>query len=190
MEGKGLDAVMVSPFWRLVIAANLEDSSLNVLPTLNESLKDKLILLKARRADGLPESEEKKAEWIAQLRAELPPFAAWLMTWKPKRGTARDPRTHVVNFWHPEIAAALLEKQPEGKAREVIAELFPVAWSGTATEFFKAVRERDGAGHFEKFFGSIDRCGRILTELARTTPGQFQKTLFEGVSRYRIGGQP
>lgn len=190
MEGKGLDAIMVSPFWRLVIAANLEDSSLNVLPTLNESLKDKLILLRAVRAEGLPETEEAKKKWVFDLACEVEGFAHFLLRYKPPARAKLDSRTRVVNFWHPEIEGALLEKQPEGKAREIIEELFKLPWEGTATEFFKAVREKDGAGHYERFFGSIDRCGRILAELARTVPTHFGKTMAKGLSRYRIGGMP
>lgn len=187
MEGKGLDAVMVAPFWRLVIAANPEDSSLNVLPTLNDSLRDKLILLRAKPAENLPADDAAKAAWVKAIRAELPAFALWLTKYKPRRGLKLDARTGVLNLWHPEVAGALLEKQPECKAREVIAELFPMPWEGTATEFYKEVRQRDGAGHFEGLFASIDKCGRMLTELARTVPAGFGKTLKDGVSRYRIG---
>ena len=184
MEGKGVDALMVSPFWRLIIAGNTEDSSLNICPTLNESLKDKLILLKARRADGLPDGHEEKVIWVKKLRAELPAFANFLLRWRPPRKTPLDPRTGMVNFWHPEIAGALLEKQPECNAIQVIDLLDLAPWEGTATAFFMRIRELDAGGNHLKLFPSIDQCGRMLSELAKALPGRVQKKLRDGVSHY------
>lgn len=186
MEGKGADAIMVSPFWRLIIAGNFEDSSLNICPALNESLKDKLVLLKTRIADGLPKDEAEKAAWVKAIRAELPMFAHFLMQWKVPKRVQLDPRSRVVNFWHPDISGALLEKQPECKALEVINLLFQEKWAGTATDFYAAVRERDKGGHYDNLFTTIDKCGRMLTELAKTRPQRVEKTLLDGVSRYRI----
>jgi Family of unknown function (DUF5906) len=188
MEGKGVDALMVAPFWRLVIAGNFEDSSLNICPALNDSLRDKIILLKCRRADGLPETEAEKIAWVKQLRDELPAFVAFLLEFKPMKALAKklDKRSRVLNFWHPDIAAALLEKQPECKAIEVIDLLDLAPWHGTATEFYNAIREHDKGGHYERLFSSIDKCGRMLTELAKAMPRRVTKTTPQGISHYRI----
>ena len=192
MEGKGADAEMVTPFWRLIIAGNNEDSSLNICPALNDSLKDKIVLLKAKRAEGLPRDETEKAVWVRKLREELPAFAHFLIHYKcyKARKDQLDTRTGVLNFWHPEIAGALLEKQPECKALEVINLLFKEAWSGTATDFYGAVRERDKGGHYETLFSSIDKCGRMLSELAKTNTARFEKRAICGLSRYTIQSQP
>lgn len=188
MEGKGVDALMVAPFWRLVIAGNFEDSSLNICPALNDSMRDKILLLKCRRAEGLPENEDDKIAWVKQLRAELPAFVSFLMDFKPTPATKKklDKRSRVLNFWHPEITAALLEKQPECKAIEVIDLIDLAPWHGTATEFYNAVREQDKGGHYERLFSSIDKCGRMLTELAKTMPNRVTKTTPQGISHYRI----
>jgi hypothetical protein len=192
MEGKGVDALMVSPFWRLVIAGNFEDSSLNICPALNDSLRDKILLLKCRRAEGLPSNDAEKAVWVKKLSDELPAFVAFLMKFKPtvqqlqKMGLELDRRSRVVNFWHPEIAAALLEKQPECKAIEVIDLLEIAPWKGTATEFYTAIRECDKGGHYERLFSTVDKCGRMLTELSKTMPLRVLKTTPQGISNYCI----
>ena len=188
MEGKGVDALMVSPFWRLVIAGNFEDSSLNICPALNDSLRDKIILLKCKRAEGLPQDEAEKIVWVKKLREELPYFVAFLLDYKPNKTAAKqlDTRSRVLNFWHPDITAALLEKQPECKAIEVIDLLDLAPWHGTATQFYSAITEADKGGHYERLFSSIDRCGRMLSELAKTMPTRVTKTTPQGISHYRI----
>lgn len=189
MEGKGADALILKPFWRLIIAGNFEEASLNIAPALNESLRDKIIFCKSSRADGLPETEEEKAAWLNRIRAELPAFADFLLKYKTPRTLKRDARTGVVNFWHPEIEAALLEKQPECKAIEVI-DLLGLAnerdWHGTSTQFYSAIRELDRGNHYERLFPSIDKCGRILMELTRLLPQRITTTNPHNVRHYTI----
>ncbi len=186
MEGKGVDALMVSPFWWLIIAGNMEDSSLNIAPALNDSMRDKIIFLKCRRADGLPTTEAEKTEWVKKIREELPAFADFLLKWKVPKRTVLNKRSRVIDFWHPEIAAALLEKQPECKAIEVIDLLDLAPWKGTATEFYNAIRDVDKGGHHERLFSSIDKCGRMLSELAKTMPLRIVKTTPQNISHYEI----
>jgi hypothetical protein len=125
-----------------------------------------------------------------QLRAELPAFAAFLLKWKPPKSAKLDPRSRVVNFWHPDIARALLEKQPECKALEVIDLLDLAPWQGTATEFYNLVRATDKGGHWERLFSTVDKCGRILTELSKICPARVTKTTPHGISQYAVTRKP
>lgn len=201
IEGKHTKGVMLELFWRLVIGGNSEtSSSLNILPTLNDSLRDKIILLHARQAESAQLQDEARLAWIAALQAELPAFAHWLLNFKlPKKWRGQlDKRTGVLNFWHPDLEAALLEKQPECKALEVINELFPLGWLGpekdsssfSSTQFYKEIRKRDEQGHFENLFNNIDKCGRILSELAKSMPARFERVNHSGVYHYRIHKLP
>jgi hypothetical protein len=192
MEGKGVDAIMVSPVWWIVIAGNFEDSSLNICPALNQSMQDKIILLKCKVADGLPADEAEKTAWVNKLRDELPAFADFLLKFKPGKRAVLDKRSRVTNFWHPELEAALLEKQPECKAIEVIdllgEHIFPSSgvWKGTSTEFYNLIRTADKGGHYEKLFYDVDKCGRMLSELSRTMPERVVKKTPKGISHYEI----
>lgn len=191
MEGKGVDALMLRPFWRLAIAGNDDDSGLQVCPALSPSLEDKLLILRARPAERLPGTHEENDAWTAALRAELPAFAAFLLGWSPPDGFLADPRTRVANFWHPELVAALREMQPEMRLLELIDGLDLIGedaplWEGTATEFERAMRHNDGDRMLDRIFTSGSSAGRMLSELARAFPDRVKKTDRDGRSYYRI----
>lgn len=191
MEGKNADAVNLRPFWRLVIAGNDDDAGLQVCPALSKSLEDKLLILRAQQAEGLPATHEENDEWAARIREELPAFAAFLLSWRPPDGTQLDPRTRMVNFWHSSIATALRELQPEMRLIELIDTLDLIGgesplWQGTATEFEQAIKSKDNGGLLDRMFIATNSAGRMLSELARTVPNRVVKTDRQGVSHYRI----
>jgi hypothetical protein len=191
MEGKNADAVVLRPFWRLVIAGNDDDAGYQVCPALSKSLEDKLLILRAQQAEGLPTTHEENDEWAARIRGELPAFAAWLLAWRPPEGVQLDARTRLVNFWHPQITAALRELQPEMRLVELIDTLGLIEdesllWQGTATEFEQDMKSKDAGGLLDRTFVATNSAGRMLSELARTVPGRVVKTDRQGVSYYRI----
>jgi hypothetical protein len=191
MEGKGADALMLRPFWRMVIAGNDDDAGLQVCPALSPSLEDKLILLRARQAAGLPQTKEENDLWADAIRKELSAFAVFLLGFRPPVGVILDPRTRVLNFKHPELVSALREMQPEMKLLELIDGLGLIdvdapLWEGTASEFEKAMRERDKEGILDRLFINATAAGRMLTELARITPERIKRTSRGGTAFYRI----
>ncbi len=50
-HAKHREPLTLTPFWRLSISVNDEPENLMVLPPIDESLGDKMILLKARRTE-------------------------------------------------------------------------------------------------------------------------------------------
>jgi hypothetical protein len=191
MEGKNADAVNLRPFWRLVIAGNDDDAGLQVCPALSKSLEDKILILRAQPAEGLPITHEENDEWAARIRDELPAFAAFLLSWRPPEIVTLDTRTRLMNFWHPQIATALRELQPEIRLIELIDTLGLIddgapLWEGTATQFEQAIKSKDGGGLLDRMFVVTNSAGRMLSELARTVPNRVVKTDRQGVSHYRI----
>lgn len=191
MEGKGLDALNLCPFWRLVGAGNDDDAGLQICPALSPGLADKLIILRAQKAEGLPTTNEENDAWAARIRAELPAFAAYLLAWRCPDGVTLDERTRVANFQHPQIVAALREMQPEMRLLELIDTLELIGpdaplWEGKASEFEKAMRSKDGHGLLDRIFTSGSAAGRMLTELEKVAPDRVKKTDRAGVSHYRI----
>ncbi len=191
MEGKGVDAVNLRPFWRLVIAGNDDDAGLQVCPALSPSLEDKLLILRAQMAEALPATHDERDNWAARIRSELPAFAAYLLSWRPPEGLTLDPRTRIANFQHPHLVSALRELQPEMRLLELIETLGLIddgapLWEGTATEFEKAMRAKDGQGLLERIFTATGATGRMLSELERVLPGRVKKTDRQGCSHYRI----
>lgn len=190
MEGKGVDALSLSPFWRLVIAGNDDDAGLQVAPTLSPSLADKLLILRAQKAENLPTTDEENDEWANAIRTELPAFADYLLKWQPPEGLTLDPRTRIVNFQHPQIVSALREMQPEMRLLELIDTLGLIdddapLWEGKASEFETVMRAKDKQGIISNHLGGAST-GRMLSELARMNPNRVSKTDRHGTSHYKI----
>jgi hypothetical protein len=52
MHAKHREALTLDPIWRMTISLNEEPESLQVLPPLDESLEDKIIILRATKRGG------------------------------------------------------------------------------------------------------------------------------------------
>ena len=192
MEGKGVDAVNLRPFWRMVIASNDDHAGLQVCPALSPSLEDKLLIFHAQQAEGLPQNHEERDAWSDEIRAELPAFAAFLLSYRAPENVTLDPRTRVPIFQHPKIVTALRELQPEMRLLELIDTLGLIdadepLWEGRATEFEQAMRSKDREGLLARVLtGSSGTTGKMLTEIERLAPGRVKVTPRCGSSWYRI----
>ncbi len=193
MEGKGADALMLKLFRRLVMASNDDEAGLQICPALSPSLVDKLLILRARRPDGLPTTHAEQSEWAKQIRAELPAFAHWLLQYQfpvmPE--IIISPRTRLPIFQHKSIVAALYDLQPETRLLELIDlyglvdKLLP-CWEGYATDFEQAMRALDERHLLDRIFTSGVTAGKMLTEISRMSPERVTTTMRGGKSYYRI----
>ena len=124
LHRKGRDALMVSPFWRVSITVNDEPENLMVLPPIDESLRDKITLLKA----FVPEfpytvdNMEGRRQFRTQLSAELPAFLRYLQTYKIPAASANQ-RYGVAAFQDAELMQELEELSPEYKLLAIIDRL-------------------------------------------------------------------
>ena len=175
MEGKGADALILTPFRRLVIASNDDEAGLQICPALSPSLLDKLLILRARRAEKLPATHGDQDQWAKRIRAELPAFAYWLLQFKMPAGSCGiSDRTRLPVFQHPSIVSALYDLQPEMRLLELI-DLFDLlgsrpCWEGFATEFEQTMRSHDEKHLLDRIFISGTTAGKMLTELSRMSP--------------------
>ena len=142
-HAKNRVAISLAPFWRLTVAVNDEPENLMVLPPIDESIEDKIIILRASRFQmPMPTAtiEQRKAFW-QKLVDELPAFLAFLFQWEipSKLVSARFDVTH---FHHPDILQAIDNLAPESRLLRLIdEELFeigsergrgsPNSWSGS-----------------------------------------------------------
>ena len=195
MEGKGADALILTPFRRLVIASNDDEAGLQICPALSPSLLDKLLILRARRADGLPATHAEQNQWAKRIRAELPAFAHWLLQFELSAISCDvSERTRLPIFQHPGIVSALYDLQPEMRLLELI-EIFKLigsrpCWEGFATEFEQAMRSHDERHLLDRIFTTGTTAGKMLTELSRMCPDRVTTTPRGGKSFYRIFPAP
>ncbi len=182
LHAKHRDAILLPVFWRLTISVNDEPENLMILPPMDESLQDKIILLRACKAQ-LPcetETREGRERCWQILTSELPACLAYLLAWKIP-DALRSQRYGVTHFHHPEILRALAELSPESKLAELIdAELFsaPVSfpWNGTAAELERKLSASSQSAHdARRLFTFNNACGQYLSRLANKCPARYVK---------------
>ena len=133
LHAKHRDAILLKVFWRLTVSINDEAENLLVLPPLDESLRDKLMLFKAKRPTGGFDTAtpEKRAAYWAKLTGELPAFLHWLTgEFRIGAGLACQ-RFGVKGYLNPEIVAALSEQSPEMQ----LLRLIDAQFFGQTSEF-------------------------------------------------------
>ncbi len=193
LHGKGKDAVMLQPLWRISITTNDDPEALMVLPPLEDGLEDKITLFQANMADlPMPASspEEKAAFWGA-LMAEMPAFMYFLRHKWFVPEEISDSRYGVKHYHNPSILHALHALTPEMHMLMLIeAHLIKndTFWEGTATDLTSALTSSDCDGAFEarKLFKWATAAGTYLGRLHKHRPHQIEKYRHDGERRWRV----
>jgi hypothetical protein len=181
LHRKGRDALMVSPFWRVTITVNDEPENLMVLPPIDESLRDKITLLKAFVPEFPYATDDMNArrQFRTQLSAELPMFLRFLQQWKIPANCTNQ-RYGTAAFQDEELLQELEELSPEYKLLAIIdrLQIWGVdrePWKGSATELEDLLLEKDKLRSVEKLLSFNTACGTYLTRLSRRFPERFKK---------------
>ena len=176
---KGRRAVNgLKPFFRVTITVNDEPENLMVLPPLDDSLEDKLLLLRAfKRPMPMPtDTNEQRAAFMAKLQGELPAFVHYLTTWTIPENL-RSSRFGIVHYHHPQLVDAINTLSPEQKLLMLLdGELFTTpaagAWHGTAAALEIRLTGADSrcAHEARKLCSWPSACGVYLGRLAKQMP--------------------
>ena len=195
LHDKGRRAVNgLTPFWRVTITVNDEPENLMVLPPLDNSIEDKLVLLKAfKRPMPMPtDSNEERRQFWQTLQSDLPAFVDFLMTWTIPE-PLRSSRFGIRHFHHPELVQAIDSLAPEQKLLMLIdGELFqnPTVgpWNGTAGELETLLTGTDSRCSFEarKLLSWPTACGVYLGRLAKKTPDRVHYDRHEDSRKWII----
>lgn len=189
---KGRDPISLLPFWRLSVSVNDEPENLLVIPPLDESLADKIILLRCLRAP-MPMRLETNADhqaFEAALIGELPAFIHWLLNECTIPKDLHSDRYGVQAFQHPALLIALGELAPETRLQELsdrvlFNTMMPDAWEGTAAELEAKLRESSAAA-FEtrNLLHFPSACGTYLSRLVKH--GRVSKRMTATGARWKI----
>jgi hypothetical protein len=150
-HAKNRQAISLKPLWRVSLSLNEESENLLILPPLDESMGDKIILLKVSKAPfPMPTFTEAQrvALWATLIR-ELPAFLHFLNKWEIPEGLKCD-RFGVKHFHHPALVEALDELTPEVRLLALI-DLWFKTDDGLTTEKGSEI------GHQNGFEGTADR---------------------------------
>jgi len=180
-HGKNANAVTLRPFWRLLILINDEIENLMVLPPIDESLNDKLILLKIiRRAMPMPAtSPDDQAVFWNMLESQIPAYLHFLRhEFKAPAGSEIDPRTGVINYKHPELLIQLSEIAPETHMWSlVLATVLKDSreWIGSQEEITQQLCSSSFAFEARKLLSWPTAAGTYLSRLHKSNPKQVEK---------------
>jgi hypothetical protein len=192
-HGKNREALSLTPFWRVSVSMNSEPENLLVMPPLDESLRDKIILLLVRKGlMPMPTftDEERAAFWKA-LTAELPAFLHHLTQWEIPQ-ELKSQRFGITHYQHPELVQALEESAPETILLGLIDSLFNTqgyfpaqGWEGTAEELQTKLMQTH---EFEakKLFSWNGAAGTYLGRLARKKRPRVMEARTGDARRWRI----
>jgi hypothetical protein len=174
-HAKGQDAVLLTPFWRLSISLNEEAENLQILPPLDESIRDKIMLFRCGKTKlpfdgGDPKSRQMFRETLSR---EIPGFLHWLRGWKlPQK--LRNQRFGVEAALDPTLVQEIDSLSPELKLWSLIeaSGILPrggPGWIGSAIELEAALCLKFRK-ECERLLTWSTACGVYLARLSKKFP--------------------
>lgn len=179
LHRKGRDALSVTPFTRVTITLNDEPEELAVLPPLDESLIDKITLLRAFPfvPPYAPDDITARNTWRRNLSGELPAFMHWLRSYRiPDKWV--NVRYGVSAFHDPVLVREVENLSAEVKLLTLIdvLQIWGVdrePWEGSADELEERLLEKDKLGRVQRLLYFPNACARYLAKLLRRNPDRI-----------------
>ena len=172
---KNRTPINLSVWWRISITLNDDPEDLRVLPPLNESIQDKIIILRAH-SHPMPmptTTPEEKAHFWQTLEAEFPAFVDYLLNSHVIEKADSSPRYGIETWHHPALAQSLHELSPEAHLLKMIDSVLWQSgrseWKGTADEL-RAVLIEDHSitRDARKLLEHSNTCGSYLSRLSKS----------------------
>jgi hypothetical protein len=175
-HAKNRQALSLKPFWRVTITLNDEPENLLILPPIDESLEDKIILLKATKA-VLPVDTSTSAgrqKFMSMLLDELPAFL-WHLTQFQIPTELKSERFGITHLHHPDLLAALDDMSPELRLLTLIDGMIAEnedagEWHGTAADLERLLFESKYAHEARRLLDWNNATGTYLGRLAKKCP--------------------
>jgi hypothetical protein len=174
-HAKGKQPMVLEPLWRLSVSTNEEPENLMILPPIDDSVSDKILILKVER-NPLPmpaQTDEERKAFIDRIKSELPAFVHHLINLKVAEehqalSTEGGRRYGFKGYQNPEILEAINGLSPEHQLLELIDEAFSgkeESWTAKASWIETVIRLefRDQAA---KLFYHSRVCATLLDRLA------------------------
>jgi len=176
-HGKGRDALMLKPFWRLSISLNDEPEDLLILPPIDSGIEDKLIILRAfKRTFPMPTSTqiEKKSFWDT-LCSEIPAFLFWLLNTYEIPASLVSDRFGITHFHNSGLIESLHATSPEAELLSLVDAHISLPFEGSAASLEHQLRETAGR-QVDRLLSFNGAAGTYLSRLSKhTNPRVFKK---------------
>lgn len=184
VHGKGDNGFSVDSSHWMTMSVNDEPENLGILPPLEHSIVDKLMLLWCRVAinDEWPGNKQEIDRLHHAVVDQMPAFIHYLTESHKIRGEIAHERYGVKAFLHQELVDRINGMSPEAE----LEYLIDVNWSQLAAEKKTlTMSSREIRQHLlenqnlcrqaDKVVGYRDACGNLLAKLAEQNPEKFKK---------------
>jgi len=184
-HGKHKDALTLAPCWRLTVSTNDESENLIMLPPLDNSIEDKIMLFKVAPAQMPMEADTpagRDAFWEG-LMAELPGFI-WFVENFRVPVELKDPRFGIKAYHHKEIVEILEDMAPEARLSELIDVIIQPngkPWRGTLQALETLLLDDSTyRSRVEKLLSYPTALKTYMRRLHRERPDRFQSSKSNG----------
>jgi len=174
---KNCEAITLTPFWRLSISVNDEPENLTVLPPIDDSIEDKLIILKTVLSPMPMKTgtQDERSTFWNQIVSEIPAFLDFLCKWQipPELSSQRYGITH---FQHHNILQEIDAFAPEYRLltfinKELFGSMGDLEWTGTSEDLESRLTGEGGFQHeSRKLLSWSNAAGTYLARLAKKYP--------------------
>jgi hypothetical protein len=134
-HGKHANARGLKPFWRMSMSVNDEIENLSMLPVLEGSVLDKVMVFKTGRPNCLPTCDRERDPFRLEIKSQLPAFIASLLDHQIPENLEGG-RFGITNYINLEISGALEEISHETQLYDLME----------AVLFTKLDKETDKSG--------------------------------------------
>lgn len=188
VHAKGRDKVSLPTFRRLTLSTNDDSDNLGVLPNLDDSMRDKLIIVRC----GVAEMSLDYQENLARFVGELPAWVHFLLNDFRIPEEIQDRRFGVTAWCHPEIEKELADFDPLERFQEILEKvLFGDGDSSpqrlSAAEIHAQMVNHSIYGHLARqILPASSISGRFLSSLVKKKPDRYEKRESKGRVTYLI----
>ena len=168
-EGKYKSATGIYWSGRIIVTLNTDPDSLQLLPDIELSNRDKLSLFKTA------DEPMNDADGAAKARAEMGALCSFLLNWEIPEHCVGDARWGVRNYLHPELLAEASDSSPTASFREILTlfvkDCFDADKSlqelkGSSTWFMQQMLLQDGLKDMIRGAVTPTSIGRRISKLA------------------------
>lgn len=198
IHGKGKEAITLRIFRRGTISLNDDPDLLMVLPPLNGSVDDKMMLFRCSHvqeaiafANAGGEQDQTKL-WQAFM-AEVPAIRAWLLQcFKRVPAKWRDNRFGIVAYHHDDLRKELASFTSEVRLLNIIDEAFFsdreafTKKEGRAMALEKELRQSAVGFEADKLLRFANQFASLLGKLTKVHPERVSKSVIDGYTIWTI----
>ncbi len=190
-HGKHKEALSLVPLWRLSVSVNDEPENLVMLPPLDDSIADKLIMVRVDR-EKMPmptDTPEGRRKFWNAVCAELPYFVNFLDDYEIPEDM-KDSRFGIKAFQHPALIEVLQDMSHEVRLLELMDTIVVPSsgsWKGTKEELETALLEDPTyKRQVERLLYYPTALQTYLRRLAKTRPERVRHFRSSGKSKWEV----